>query len=275
MYKNYTWGNSSGDYNTSDSATALERHRLINTFFYTIPGPKMLWQFGELGYDYSIDYNGRLGEKPVRWDYYDEWRRNYNYKFISSLIALKKEYDVFETDDFTLDVYGALKRIELNSSEMNVLVLGNFDLITDEITTGFQHTGMWYEYFTGDSIDVTDANMEIELEAGEYRLYTDVQLETPDIGTTVEELSPGNDFNALIYPNPANTNARLQFRLENPSDLQIGIYNLLGAEVMKIEGSYQGGEQDVELDITPLQAGIYFCRISSAASSETIKFIKQ
>ncbi len=55
-------------------------------FFITIPGPKMIWQFGELGYDYSIDYNGRLGEKPVKWDYYTNPYRKYLYDMISALI---------------------------------------------------------------------------------------------------------------------------------------------------------------------------------------------
>ena len=32
----------------------------------------MIWQFGELGYDYSIDYNDRVGEKPVCWNYLED-----------------------------------------------------------------------------------------------------------------------------------------------------------------------------------------------------------
>ena len=36
----------------------------------------MIWQFGELGYDYSIEENGRTGRKPVRWDYYEEMHRH-------------------------------------------------------------------------------------------------------------------------------------------------------------------------------------------------------
>ena len=50
-------------------------------FLLTIPGPKMIWQFGELGYDYSINTctngtvnnNCRLDEKPIRWDYHERY----------------------------------------------------------------------------------------------------------------------------------------------------------------------------------------------------------
>ncbi|HOP05301.1 MAG TPA: alpha-amylase family glycosyl hydrolase, partial [Tenuifilaceae bacterium] len=57
MYKNLTYGNSSNpEYDVKDLEVALERQKLAGMFFFTIPGPKMIWQFGELGYDYSINH---------------------------------------------------------------------------------------------------------------------------------------------------------------------------------------------------------------------------
>ena len=53
-------------------STAIDRIKLASAFFFTIPGPKMIWQFGELRYDYSINFNGRTGNKPIRWDYYSD-----------------------------------------------------------------------------------------------------------------------------------------------------------------------------------------------------------
>ncbi len=64
-----TYGNSNARYNIKELNTALNRIKLAAAFFITVPGPKMIWQFGELGYDYSIDYNGRVGNKPIKWDY--------------------------------------------------------------------------------------------------------------------------------------------------------------------------------------------------------------
>ena len=78
MYKTTTWGNGSGSYNIKNIDTALDRIKGIGSFFFTIPGPKMIWQFAELGYDVSIDDPCRLCEKPIRWDYYDDLeRKNY------------------------------------------------------------------------------------------------------------------------------------------------------------------------------------------------------
>ena len=61
-YKQVTWGN--GIIKTSLSAR-MSQLATNAAFFFTVPGPKMIWQFGELGYDISIDQNGRTGKKPI------------------------------------------------------------------------------------------------------------------------------------------------------------------------------------------------------------------
>ena len=278
MFENYSSGKEEGDYSIKDTTTALDRIRLISTFFYTIPGPKMIWQFGEMGYDYSINYNGRLGEKPVRWDYYDDWRRKYNYDFISALINLRVSHNVFETEDYDLDVSPPMKRIRLYSNTMNVVIVGNFDVVPDEITPGFNHPGPWYEYFSGETLTVADINMSIPLEQGEYRIYTDVKLETPDIGTGIivpAEVSLQN-FAGSIFPNPVSENAKLKLDLDKETKLGVSICNLLGSEVSVVEEkTYKPGKQIIDLDTQILKPGIYFCVIRSGQQRETIKIVKQ
>ncbi|PLX17048.1 MAG: hypothetical protein C0599_14325 [Salinivirgaceae bacterium] len=81
MFKNLSWGNGTEVYQITNLETALRRAELSTLFFLTVPGPKMIWQFGETGYDYSIDYDCSVCEKPVRWDYMDEPARKHLYKF--------------------------------------------------------------------------------------------------------------------------------------------------------------------------------------------------
>src|SRR5438045_2666399 len=79
---NEKYGNSFGSYTTRDTTTALKRIEQNAAFLFTIPGPKMIWDFGELGYDYSRCYlssNGEGGDcdtkldpKPIRWDYFQK-----------------------------------------------------------------------------------------------------------------------------------------------------------------------------------------------------------
>ena len=236
MFKNLSWGNSNANYNIKDSTTAIDRIRLVAAFFFTIPGPKMIWQFGEMGYDYSINFNGRLGPKPVRWDYYDDWRRKYLYDFFSSLIDLKKNYDAFESNDYTLSLNGAMKRININHVSMSVRIIGNFDVIEDEINPNFLHSGKWYEYFTGDSITVSNLNEPIILQAGEYRIYTDIKLDKPDIGTGIENnwFEENNPDLSYVYPNPSNEDFNIIINLPEPAKTCLKIYNLLGEEIKTI-----------------------------------------
>jgi len=64
---------------------------------------------------------------------------------------------------------------------MDVTIIGNFDVYPMTIDPDFTKTGTWYDYFTGESIEVTDVNMPIELDISEQRIYTSVQLDIPDL----------------------------------------------------------------------------------------------
>ena len=129
----------------------------MQTSILQCPDPKMIWEFEERGYDYSINYpcmNSacRLSPKPPRWDYMEQWDREYLFNVFASLIELKKTLPVFETTNFTMNVTTSLKKIVLKDPSMNVVALGNFNVTDKDMILQFPSTGMWYEYFTGDSI---------------------------------------------------------------------------------------------------------------------------
>jgi hypothetical protein len=273
-YRCYTQGNFQGGYSTKDSTTAFRRLALNTLFFLTVPGPKMIWQFGELGYDYSIDYNGRTGEKPVRWDYLNDFRRKYLSDFYGALIKLRTEHPAFETTSFTLYTGAALKKIVLIHPEMNVTVLGNFDVKAGTIVPGFTHTGTWYEYFTGQPFEVTDLAEAMSLEAGEYKLYTDVQLETPQIHTGMaEDIDMGRFMR--VFPNPSE-DFSIRIELEKPSRMTLEVYDIAGRKVDDIftghlqSGSHRFSWSGREAELSP---GIYLVRAISDRRSEVAKVV--
>lgn len=268
MFKNLEFGNSSGSYNIKNLNTALARQELAAAFFLTVPGPKMIWQFGELGYDYSIDYNGRVGNKPIKWDYYDDDARRRLYQIYSALINLRNEEPVFTTDDFTLSVAAAAKRIELNHSDMDVRIIGNFDVVTIDVDPNFSHTGTWYEFFTGQSIDVTDVNEEISLKHGEYRIYTTKELEQPNIIAKIVKTEV-EESGTTIYPVPAADNLHISTSSETFS---LSICDINGRIISQME--LNGMKQDI--DISALNSGIYFLQLNfNEKNIEYLKFIKK
>lgn len=180
MYKNLNFGNASGDYSTQDLATALDRLELAGAFYFTAPGPKMIWQFGELGYDISIDYNGRTGNKPILWGYFDQPDRKAVYNTWSDLNKLAVNEPIFETADFSLDVANSngLKTIHLTdpSADANgigfVTIVGNFGVEEQSIDPAFQETGVWYEFLANNLKHiVTNVNEPLVLAPGEFRIF--------------------------------------------------------------------------------------------------------
>ena len=221
----------------------------------------MIWQFGERGYDFSIDSLGRLGEKPPKWEYMNDPSRIYLYNFYAAIMDLRKNHAVFQTDDFTMNAGSRLKRIILRHTDMNVVVVGNFDVEAGEVSGEFPHTGWWYDYFTGDSLNVKAVNDMISLEAGEYHLFTDVRLQTPDIGTGIID-HPGSDlpYRLNVYPNPAMDYIAISGYQDDQSSscadtYHIEIHDLSGRITLEKAVSSASGSWD--LDISSLQGGMY------------------
>jgi hypothetical protein len=118
--------------------------------------------------------------------------------------------------------------------------------------------------------------MVLNLSAGEYRLYTDVQLEVPDIGTSTADIINIASSSVSVFPNPVSTNATLLIHLEEISDLMIGVYNVLGEKVMDLgERTFPQGKQQLEINMDALESGLYFINIRSDSISDTIKVVKQ
>jgi 1,4-alpha-glucan branching enzyme len=274
MFKNITYGNSSPVYNTKDTTTALQRMALAANFLFTVPGPKMIWQFGERGYDYSIDFNGRTGEKPPRWDYMEEWRRRTLYYTYQALINLKIDEDAFESRVYDMAVRPAMKRIRVTSDDMSVVVLGNFDVIEDEINPNFYHTGTWYDYWTGEEIEVTDVNDPITLMAGEFRLYTDKKLQTPDFVGVDENIAPGAVSDFITYPNPASSQVNLEMHLSNSSTVSVKLYDIQGRMIKDIfKGQHPSGLRKIQADIAGVHPGLYFVVVQSEGQRLTKKIM--
>ncbi|MFD0762905.1 alpha-amylase family glycosyl hydrolase, partial [Lutibacter aestuarii] len=188
MYKNLQYGNSNSTYNIKNLNTALAREELAGMFFFTIPGPKMIWQFGELGYDISINENDRVGRKPILWEYFNEAQRKQLYNTWATLIEFKKQYpEVFNSSDFLLNVNTLTKSIVLKHSSMDIVIIGNFDIVNKEINIPYTKTGIWYEYFTGEEKNVINTSETISLKPGEYKLFSSIKLLDPRGGTALDD----------------------------------------------------------------------------------------
>ncbi|MGC1390247.1 MAG: alpha-amylase family glycosyl hydrolase [Bacteroidales bacterium] len=282
MYKTITYGAASGSYNTRNLKIALKRMELDALFLLTVPGPKMIWQFGELGYDISIDSAGRTGEKPIKWDYFSDPDRHRLYIIYKLLNNLRSSQPVFGTGSYSYSLSTPLKSIQLFDPTMNVDVLGNFGLSEGSITPTFPQSGIWYEYFTGDSINVLNINDQINLQPGEYRLYTTKKLASPTslLGINDLEMTDNAHF-VSVYPNPSAGEFTFGIQSLYPTAVSLSVFDITGKIIRQLKTSISTDEvQSVKWDGksangTSVPGGIYFVQVRTATRSETVKIIKQ
>ncbi|MFA7419602.1 MAG: alpha-amylase family glycosyl hydrolase [Melioribacteraceae bacterium] len=284
MYKNLTYGNASGSYSVKNLPTALQRMKTAGAFFFTVPGPKMIWQFGELGYDYSINENGRLGTKPIPFssqlNYLSKIDRVRLMKTWDALIKLKKDYPAFSSSDFRMSVSGYLKRMWINHTSMNAIVIGNFAVTTDTMLPEFQNTGRWYNYFTGEELNVDNVDMPVTLEPGEFRIYTTVKLPTPEqgilLGVDQSDELPTQFKLEQNFPNPFNPETTISYKIQAASQVSLKVYDVLGREVVTLVNEYrQPGVYNSTFNTlhSSLTSGVYFYRLQAGEFSETKKMI--
>ena len=258
--KNY--GNSSGSYDTKTLATLAERKILTSAFMYTIPGPKMLYMFEELGYDLSIDDPCRICEKPILWSYYQNQHRQKIYFYTAAMINMRKKYGIFNTNNFTYALNGGAKRINLNSTDTNVTVVGNFRVTQGAVYPNFQHTGTWYDYFTGDSVVVSNATAPMAFDPGEWHIYSDVKLEKAAFMELEELGQPLKPF--VLYPNPSSGEVDFLVDFAEGVEVRWELTDLNGKTVRKAPFISESLEVKT-LDFTGLPAGVYVLNIQAGS----------
>ncbi len=277
MYKNLQFGNSSGAYNVRDLPTALDRVELASALFYTLPGPKMLWQFGELGYDYSINYCAddrqdeacRTDPKPIGWEYRNQPDRQDVYNTISDLLYLRNNFDFFHGDVTASQFAGQVKYAHLSGSDGQAAVVGNFGVTPTSATGVLPAAGTWYDYFSGETVTVSDPAAGIELAPGEYRVYLSEPIERGG-----GRLTTGTNEAAVarlaftVHPNPANDLLRTAFTLERASRVTVTLFDVTGRSVRQLfMGDLPAGPQILDASVSGLPAGPYFLRVTDGGSS--------
>ncbi len=79
--------------------------------------------------------------------------------------------------------------------------------------------------------------------------------------------------NLVLYPNPAKSTISLQSPAGGLGSTGFEIYDLTGKKLL--EQSVPSGDEKIEVDVSTLQSGVYFCRISTEGHSVTKKLIIQ
>lgn len=206
-------------------STRTKRLATNAAFFLTVPGPKMIWQFGELGYDFSINNNEdgskydaeggyRTDPKPIKWDYFEDADRKELYQTYATLLDLRHSYPELFASNTTFSWKvgttnwdnGRTLSATSADGEKSLVVVGNFTLADKNFSVSFPETGTWYELLKDNApLTVSSTAQTIDVPAHEFRLFTnfkptltDIEITTPDVETTLIYYNKGID--ALVLP---------------------------------------------------------------------------
>jgi hypothetical protein len=246
---------------------------LNSVFLLPLPGPKMIWQFGERGYDLSINRcedgignNCRLDPKPPRWEYLNNSDRTDLFQVMAQLNYLKQTYEEFTPESFDYNLSGQVRWYRLSHSGNHVFAVGNFGITSTTAQVTFPETGRWYEFFTQDSIEVETAAQNFSMQPGEYRLYSTRKLAKKQVVTEVTEI--GNIMDDIhIYPNPAKDEVTISSK---KLFSKVEIYSVTGELKKQISNAE---ENQVRIPIGDYSSGIYIVRIFQDKNRVTKKLM--
>lgn len=250
----------------TDSVLRMKQLAANAAMFLTAPGPKMIWQFGELGYDVAIDYNGRTGRKPVRWYNFDSPPRRALYDSYSKVLNFRNQYqDLFSgTATWNWQVTDGNwtngRRAFLSNGSITAIVLANYKGNGPvSVSPEFGKTGTWYELMSDAELSVTNPSMTMVLEAGEFRIYTDVFVN--GIGKIKD-----SEVGVIAYPNPVGDILFLSGKETESMDLMT--LNGLKLRTVKV--------LDGTVDLSNTKEGLYFGKLKHKDGTiTTIKICKK
>ena len=244
-------------------------NRLVQNalFFFAIPGPKMLWQFGEFGFDLELN-NDRLGVKPTKWEYLEDDRRQKLLKAYQAMINLKTQTNYLDDKYFDWQPSGSVKWITYQHPDVDIVIYGNFTKQDQETFRYFTKTGTWYNYLTGQTISINDLNEKVTLSPASFGIYSNRPLENyiedmdEDYLNNISEENPKITF---FSPNPAINFIQLD---QGSGWLRYRIYNLSGGSIKS------GIPENNVIDVSDLSKGVYLINFENKILSRTKKLIK-
>lgn len=255
QYKAKMWGN--GDLKTNVTAR-LNRVPVNVAFNVLLNGPHMLWQFEEIGYDFSINSSyddpdgtsddNRCAKKPrpEELGYFEDAVRMEQYTKVAQTIQLRTKLmpDVFEGNPTQANINGG-RALRIVQWGKDVFMAGNFSVVDNQTVTIPE--GTWYNYFKQEQQTATS----LTLAPGELLILTGTQVELPKVG-----LDSGTGFDNII------SNAT---QLLPPYNVRV--YNINGQLMSQQVNA-------MSADLTGLNAGLYIVQYEKDGQRVAKKVIR-
>ena len=242
---------------TKNTSNMIDRLKLAYGFNLLLPGPRMIWQFGELGYEVDINFNGRTGEKPVRWHYYDDPKRRELYTLMSRIFTLRNNFNIYgNSPDYGNIGLGSgnittPRQMKLSSNDgKHVIIVANLQTSNStSVTPGFPVNGTWHRYngvLDGDAYNVTSSSQSYPLAPSEMVIFTNFQIIPCNSVTNNQDNGEGSLRNIVacaapnsqISINPLISNISLSSAIDINKNIEIEGHNNLNINGVNVSQPY-------------------------------------
>ena len=147
-----------------------KRLQAAYAFHFLTPYPKMMWQFGELGYDVSIEENGRTGRKPVRWNYFENANRKALYDAMSKVISWRTDHEEYYGQDNVTVHTWSVGDAQMGGKVLvmdKVIVVANFKDAESTTSVNVPSAGEWTNLMTDEKVQLGSSH-SFTLGASDY-----------------------------------------------------------------------------------------------------------
>lgn len=106
---------------------------------------------------------------------------------------------------------------------------------------------------------ITDEDNEIIWEGVDFTYAAAADMARGMI-VDIDEVMTADDIS--VHPNPVTNNANIEFNLDNNSNVNISLFDILGKKVMDIHnGELNSGAHSIKLNSEYMQQGVYFVKL--------------
>lgn len=280
----------------TSEATRLARVPTVVAMCAMLNGPQMIYQFEELGYDYSFCANAAAteGNNVDKADYpqpqpqpcHDTdakpipevkgWFTNTNrlnaYKKTGQILQLRTKIapSVFEGNPTSADLaHGKqLRSVIWGSGNNRIFILANIGTTSKTFTLPTGNN--WYDYLAGSSSQL-DAGKSMSIAGGDVKVYTASKYTLPNINLNevfvgIEDVEAENAPKSSIYPSVTSDFIKIDSE-EAISDVK----------VVALSGAIYSPNYTEEgvVDVTTLEEGLYLLVVRYQTYEQAYKFIKE
>ncbi len=101
-----------------------------------------------------------------------------------------------------------------------------------------------------------------------------LELDELDVGEQSLQFKPVSFNLVSVYPNPFNSSSRITYYLEQPSNVELELYNIEGRLVKSLFSGFEpGGYQDFILNSDGISSGTYFIKLQTSEKTITRKLV--